>query len=656
MQVKYLSLALAAALAATLTGCGSDSDTNYNKPVVTPENPTNPTNPTDPTNPTNPTNPDDGKGSDVDNGGDKKPEEGGDKTPGSDIPEGDDPVNNPGDAAYDGDVATKSSVVGQQYVRHQASMFDRVLNKSSQNETNSTVLSFKTLQNPLMTNIVNGRETVQIQEVPYMLRRYAGQNNTKPNFNNAFALQVWNTKPENSNKVSDYINSLNNAGTAEYAGEQALAQKAKSAKVTNFGKVALDGKFIDSSSSSTDWDNGLVKITRDNNGNFSVVGQENAVYKMNKANPDQIEGVVVNGQNRPVRIFGALYNQIDGLNQLKANAPTSDNYKIGQNSANTWIYKVSPLGAANNLVVEGSANSVPSSPFNKYIEMTSASILKNATGDANIAAASQLGKSSKFASIGQENTLGLFAVSDKLRNVQYGRVTTNIDPIDAKTVEEDKAAGKQAIYLSPYQDKTQYSVGSLSAQQAADHTVDTYFYRGNHETTLEQMAALPKDQKIDYYGHALMYGIDNRLKQGNGLIDTNSFGQATSQVGLGNFVKATFDTASRKVNGSVYNVWLKDVNADPNSLQKNKSLLPFVDNLVTFQGDVVGNSIVGTANRTYVDTPDNAAFKGSFYGEKAGEMGGSFNSTTTGYNKLGWGGVFGAKAESVVESNANTID
>ena len=38
-----------------------------------------------------------------------------------------------------------------------------------------------------------------------------------------------------------------------------------------------------------------------------------------------------------------------------------------------------------------------------------------------------------------------------------------------------------------------------------------------------------------------------------------------------------------------------------------------------------------------------AAFKGSFYGQGAAEMGGSFNSVESGYDKSTWGGVFGAE-------------
>ena len=51
----------------------------------------------------------------------------------------------------------------------------------------------------------------------------------------------------------------------------------------------------------------------------------------------------------------------------------------------------------------------------------------------------------------------------------------------------------------------------------------------------------------------------------------------------------------------------------------------------------------GEADRTYIDGNDKAAFKGSFFGDQAQELGGSFNSITDGYGKSEWGGVFGAQ-------------
>ena len=70
--------------------------------------------------------------------------------------------------------------------------------------------------------------------------------------------------------------------------------------------------------------------------------------------------------------------------------------------------------------------------------------------------------------------------------------------------------------------------------------------------------------------------------------------------------------------------------------------------MVQFAGDIVGNTVVGVADRTYVDGRDDATFKASFFGEQAQEIGGSFNSVkdndkyASAYGTDDWGGVFGA--------------
>ena len=58
--------------------------------------------------------------------------------------------------------------------------------------------------------------------------------------------------------------------------------------------------------------------------------------------------------------------------------------------------------------------------------------------------------------------------------------------------------------------------------------------------------------------------------------------------------------------------------------------------------------MVGSADRAYLAGDDNATFKASFFGDKAQEMGGSFNSVKDtdkygdAYGTNDWGGVFGA--------------
>lgn len=141
MKQKHLAVALSAIFAAAaLTGCGSDSDSNYgpgdtNPPVVEPELPGDGETP-------------DGETPDGENPDGETPD-----VPGVD---NDNPIDNPGDAAEDGDRAEKSSVVGQQYVRGNESNFDRTAstNGVAGNDGNNTVVGFQSLQNKAMTNIV----------------------------------------------------------------------------------------------------------------------------------------------------------------------------------------------------------------------------------------------------------------------------------------------------------------------------------------------------------------------------------------------------------------------------------------------------------------------------------------------------------------------
>ena len=212
------------------------------------------------------------------------------------------------------------------------------------------------------------------------------------------------------------------------------------------------------------------------------------------------------------------------------------------------------------------------------------------------------------------------ATPSTLQYVQYGRVSNQLD-LDA---------GKEG-----YPDGF---VRNYFSRKGADDTVDNYFYRGTNATTIEQMAALPSDQKAVYQGHALMYGIENDYHSGGGRNLPNAFAGTTSGLGLGNFVEARVDFGKKRVLGDVYNEWL----LDPTKATTTR------DNLVRFQGNIVGNTVVGTADRTYVAGDDCATFKASFFGEKAEEMGGSFNSVQDpqkygdAYGQNDWGGVFGA--------------
>ena len=222
------------------------------------------------------------------------------------------------------------------------------------------------------------------------------------------------------------------------------------------------------------------------------------------------------------------------------------------------------------------------------------------------------------------------AVPNTLQYVQYGRVTTNLD-LDA---------GKDG-----YPDGF---IRSRFGKKGDDNTVDDYFYRGTDATTIEQMAALPSNQTAVYNGHALMYGIDNSYHGSGGRNLPNAFAGTASGIGLGNFVEARVDFGKKRVLGEVYNEWL----LDPSKAATTR------DKLVRFQGDITGNTVVGSADRTYVAGDDCAIFKASFFGEKAEEMGGSFNTVQDtskygdAYGQNDWGGVFGASKGS---STSNTF-
>ena len=224
-----------------------------------------------------------------------------------------------------------------------------------------------------------------------------------------------------------------------------------------------------------------------------------------------------------------------------------------------------------------------------------------------------------------------------LHKVQYGRVTTQLD----------LAAGE-----GPFGDGF---LRAPFAKKNTDDSVDNYFFRGIDATSVADM---PKEGSATYNGHALMYGINNdfhgvtqdvSLNGGyknlpNAFDGLNGRGQA--QIALGNFVEANVDFATRKVKGDVYNAWLTDL---------SKSTVVH-DKLVAFEGNIIGNTVLGKADRSYIHGNDEAEFRAAFFGKEAEEMGGSFNSVKpddkygSAYENGDWGGVFGA-----VKSASNTF-
>ena len=241
----------------------------------------------------------------------------------------------------------------------------------------------------------------------------------------------------------------------------------------------------------------------------------------------------------------------------------------------------------------------------------------------------------------QPNEYSIGAVPNTLKHVQYGRVTTKLDLADGE------GRFKDGFLRAPLTFKND------------PNGVDHYFFRGTNATSIEQMGALPSNAVLQYSGHALMYGIDNSFHGYTGDIKDdkrplpNAFGfnsgaaGGDAKMGLGNFVDASFDVGQKKVTGDVYNAWLQDL--------KKPTVLK--DKLVHFSGDVIGNTVLGTADRTYIAGNDEATFRAAFFGKDADEMGGSFNSVKpddkygSAYETGDWGGVFGAARSSGSANN-----
>lgn len=218
----------------------------------------------------------------------------------------------------------------------------------------------------------------------------------------------------------------------------------------------------------------------------------------------------------------------------------------------------------------------------------------------------------------------LTARSMKLRDVQYGRLTSNIDAID-----KDLNPNVNELYYRAF------------VNAATPGSVDVYYARGTNSTTLDQMKAVKeaaKGAKIEYRGHALTYGIAP-----NASIDAdalkNSFGRGKEISTFGNFVHATYDTATNKLNGNIYNFINADVTNSESKYYRN--------DLASFGGDVAGNTVVN-GKSTYQN--QTGSFAASFYGDAAQELGGQLSSVANGYGAAKWGAVFGAQK---VGANSN---
>ncbi|MBR7059679.1 MAG: transferrin-binding protein-like solute binding protein [Neisseriaceae bacterium] len=243
--------------------------------------------------------------------------------------------------------------------------------------------------------------------------------------------------------------------------------------------------------------------------------------------------------------------------------------------------------------------------------------------------------------VGFGTQYGSLAVKPETLNyVQYGRVTANLDE-DKSKHPHLKDDGSVEFRVSPLAPKD----GSYG-----ESAVDSYFYRGVGVTTIAQMDSLASNAKINYQGHAIMFGLDNSFHgaktSGNGHSNATIL-SSSDKAGLGNFVEATFDVGAKTVQGDIYNVWSSKEKFD-NGGKKVDKYTKVNDSLVVFEGKVFGNTVIGDAVLTYDADAPKGELRGSFFGPSANEFGGSISSVSHKEeygmkSGIGWGGVFGAK-------------
>lgn len=206
-----------------------------------------------------------------------------------------------------------------------------------------------------------------------------------------------------------------------------------------------------------------------------------------------------------------------------------------------------------------------------------------------------------------------------LKDVQYGRLTANIDALV-----EDPTSNQDDLIYRAFQ------------KAGTPGTTDLYFYRGTNETTADQIKALGTTGQFEYRGHALVYGINPIASTTSGSNDLpNSFGQSKNISTIGNFVHATYDLGKQNVQGAVYNFINKDLN-DPTSAYRYNAL-------IDFSGNVKGNTVIGKAVN---NAKQEGSLVASFYGSDARELGGSISSIANGdFGVARWGAVFGAQRQ-----------
>ena len=672
--MKLTNLSLAVMVAVGVAACGGSGDDNSNKPADPPKQPT-PNQPQQPQQPEAPTNPQQA-------------------------------VDPTGTQVVDDKDLTKQNTVGTlQYIRRDGSQYDRVLNPSKPASASPLLGTTLNEQNPRLTNIVLARQDITRADGTPVKAQFTGSDNPMPlnaageaikdsvnnenslqeeNFNNVDVLAGLYKVPYDAadrtvSNVDDFHNDFANNLDDKKQIKREPVLGSQFQPVYQYSQVTADGKRMDptlAGDAVAGIDNATtIKTATAIMDKHAVNTGTNEVVKKSEDGSDiytyrgfTTASAPLKARNTVTLTFangdkgGTRYGK--GLVWWTAPEQAFENYESrgGTREAHDIDVAVNDsLAATNGLVRVGGglstlgqelnynkeenkwedhqktstrifghyhlayADTQSKSPGVKPVELNSFSGAKSFIAEYETEAANAADAESK---VGKTTQYSIGAIPSTLKHVQYGRVTTNLD-LDA-----GKDGYPDGFIRSPF------------ANKGDDNTVDNYFYRGTDATTIEQMAALPNDQKAVYQGHALMYGIDNSYHGGGGRNLPNAFAGTTNGLGLGNFVEARVDFGKKRVLGDVYNEWL----LDPSKAATTR------DNLVRFQGNIIGNTVIGSADRTYIAGDDCAIFKASFFGEKAEEMGGSFNTVQDtskygdAYGQNDWGGVFGASKGSATSN------
>ena len=654
--MKLTNLSLAIMVAVGVAACGGSGDDNSNKPADPPKN---------------------NNQGQTDNN--KQP------TPPADDAQIVDPT---GTQVVDDKDLTKQNTVGTlQYVRREDSQYDRVNNPTKPASASPLLGVTLNDQNPKLTNIVLARQDITRTDGTAVKAQFTGSDNPLPlapngdvikdSVNGQDSLQAENFKNvdvlaggykvDTTNTDANHVNSANNTDDKgkisrnfekdgfQYAEvdtngkRKAAAAIAPIATATAPNLSTSDAKEVTAIIDPAKWNDGTKNITgRD------IDGKDLYLYRGDTASP----GGAVPAKTTVTRTFSESKNERYGKGLVWWTTPeTAFENEFTRTGKALTSAELTAAGApakpasladsaaaTNGLVRIGGGLSTLGQELNWNSEEKKWEDHHNTTtrifGNYHLAYADLTGKNPGVKPVTLNSFKGaksfiaeyetgketkatqysLGAVPMTLNHVQYGRVTTNLD------IDEGLAGYPDGFIRSPYRNKNDNAA------------VDNYFYRGTDATTIEQMAALPSDQTVTYNGHALMYGIDNSYHGGGARNLPNAFAGATDGLGLGNFVEAQANFGTKRLIGKVYNEWLLDASKATTTR----------DNVVQFQGAITGNTVVGTADRTYIAGDDNATFKASFFGEKAEELGGSFNSVKdadkygAAYGADDWGGVFGA--------------